>query len=223
MSVLAARGPGAVLPQTRRLEVLELDLQDFAATWELQKRLLAERIAGLRPDTLILVEHPAVYTRGTSARARPGAPLPFPVHDVERGGDITYHGPGQLVGYPILHLGERGLRVGSYLRLLEDSLISCLGGLDIRAERRPGLTGVWASGLKVASIGVAVRGWTSFHGFSLNVDPDLSHFAAISPCGLDPSLMGSLSFLRPGTSMREVRALVRAGLLRTLEDPVVRG
>ena len=208
----AAAGSGAVLSEHRRLEIIELGLQDFLDVWKLQKRLVRERIEGSRPDTLILVEHPPVYTRGTSARPRPVPSLPFPVHDVERGGDITYHGPGQLVGYPILHLGERGLKAGTYLRLLEGALIASLAALDIPAERRAGWTGVWSGGLKLASIGVAVRGQTSFHGFALNVDPDLSHFAAISPCGLDPALMGSIARLRPRTSMPEVRALVRDAL-----------
>ncbi|MEK9145132.1 MAG: lipoyl(octanoyl) transferase, partial [Elusimicrobiota bacterium] len=95
---------------------------------------------------------------------------------------------------------------------LEEALISSLAALDIPGERRAGWTGVWARGLKLASIGVAVRGQTSFHGFALNVDPDLSHFAAVSPCGLDPALMGSIARLRPRTSMPEVRASVRSAL-----------
>ncbi len=175
------------------VEVYDLGRQEYTQVWTLQKRLARERAAGKRGDSLIFVEHPPVYTRGTTARGGEIPALPHPVHDVERGGDITFHGEGQLVGYPILHLRERGLLIGTYLRRLEQTLIDALSGLAISAERKPRSTGVWIAGRKVASIGVAVRGGVSLHGFSLNVRGDLAPYAAIRPCGFAPEVMTSVS------------------------------
>ncbi|HVE13865.1 MAG TPA: lipoyl(octanoyl) transferase LipB, partial [Elusimicrobiota bacterium] len=125
--------------------------------------------------------------------------------------DVTYHGPGQLVGYPILHLGARKLPVGTYLRELEGMLIAACARLGLAAERVPGFTGVWARGKKLASIGVAVTGWISYHGFALNVDMDLAPFRDIHPCRLEPEQMASLASLlgRP-VPMDEAKAAVRA-------------
>ena len=177
------------------LEIIDLGLADYRAAWKKQKRLVRLRSLGACPDTVLFVEHPSVYTRGTSGRGLPPARLPAPLYDVERGGGVTYHGPGQLVGYPILHLRERALSVGAYLRGLEDCLISACATLGLRAQRIKGFTGVWARDKKIASIGVAVREWTTYHGFALNVDPDLSHFSHIHPCGLEPEQISSLSLL----------------------------
>jgi lipoate-protein ligase B len=156
-----------------------------ALAW--QEALVARRIAG-GPDALLLLEHPPVYTLGRGAdpqhlgRAAGG---PVPVWRVGRGGEVTWHGPGQLVGYPVL--GLMGLRrdVHWYLRRLEDVLIAALADVGVAAGRVPGRTGVWVAGRrKIASIGVAVRRWVTWHGFALNVSPDLSGFEAITPCGL---------------------------------------
>lgn len=190
------------------LEIRDLGLLEYHETWQLQKRLVVERAAGKIPDTLLLVEHPPVITLGSSARAE-ALLLPFPVYKVERGGDITYHGPGQLVGYPIIHLGQRGLKVRPYLRLLESTLIDAVAPLGVRAERLAGFTGVWAGGKKIASIGVAVKHLVSYHGFALNVSCDLEHFKLIYPCRLEPEQLSSLErhLARP-VSMAQTRALV---------------
>jgi lipoyl(octanoyl) transferase len=155
-----------------------------AVAW--QEVLVARRLAG-GPDTLLLLEHPPVYTLGRGADDRhlgaAGAGS-VPVVRTRRGGQVTYHGPGQLVGYPILDL--RGLRpdVRWYVRTLEEVLIRALGDLGIEAERRAGLPGVWIGARKIGSIGVAIRRWVCWHGFALNVGPDLGPFAAITPCGI---------------------------------------
>jgi lipoate-protein ligase B len=157
-----------------------------------------------------LLEHPHVVTRGVGASRYTLGGTPHPVFDIERGGDVTYHGPGQLVGYPILHLQERKLLVGRYLRLLEDAIIDALGGFGLEAERRKGFTGVWARGKKIASIGVAVRSWVAFHGFALNVSTDLSQFTGLYPCGLQPERMSTMAaLLGREIPMADVKRAVR--------------
>jgi lipoyl(octanoyl) transferase len=172
----------------RILEVIEAGLvpYDDALAW--QRDLARARIEGrLTHDVLLLLEHPPIVTVGRSAR---GGALPdtggIPVVEVERGGDVTYHGPGQLVGYPILDLTQHRTDVHWYLRTIEQTLITALAELAIHAERRPGYTGVWTGGgsRKVASIGVHVKQWVTWHGFALNVTTDLSQFECIVPCGI---------------------------------------
>ena len=145
-------------------------------------------------DTLLLLEHPPVYTLGRGADERfvlnPGQ---VPVQRVSRGGQVTFHGPGQLVGYPILALSGRRRDVHAYIRRLEDVLIQTLAGYGLPARRREGLTGVWCGEDKIASIGVGIRRWVTFHGFALNVDPDLSYFDKIIPCGLADVRMTSMA------------------------------
>lgn len=180
------------------VELLDLGRRPYAEVWEFQKRLVDERARGDRGDTLVLVEHEPVYTGGTGARGPAPAGLPHPFYAVERGGLITYHGPGQLVGYPILKLDERGLLVGTYLRELERTLIAALGEFAVAAKRESGRTGVWVGAQgggarKIAAIGVAVRGWISYHGFALNCGGDLSGFGAIRPCGFSPESVTSVS------------------------------
>jgi lipoyl(octanoyl) transferase len=176
--------------------VKKLGLRDYCEVWTLQRKLVYERGEGAVPDTLLLVEHPPVYTRGASSRQSVPPGLPYPVHDVERGGDLTYHGPGQLVGYPILHLGERNIRPRSYLRELESVLIEAVRPLGVEAERLRGFTGLWARGKKLASIGVAVsKEQVCYHGFALNVNCDLAPFGRIHPCKLEPEQMTSLQLL----------------------------
>lgn len=165
--------------------------------WALQQELVQQRQAGAVDDTLILVEHPDVITLGRSAKAAnvidPGT---IPVLAIERGGDVTYHGPGQLVAYPILLLREGERDLHHFLRNLEEGVIRSVGELGINATRRPGKTGVWTAdgpeGRKLASIGVAVRKWVTLHGLALNVSTDLSRFAAINPCGFDAAVMTSI-------------------------------
>lgn len=207
--------PGAARAAPPAAAILRLGLTDYQEAWDLQKRLVQERALGRRPDTLILLEHPPVVTRGRGFNGRTMAGTALPVFDIERGGDVTYHGPGQLVGYPIVHLKERGLTVGRYIRLLEQALIEAAGAFGLSAERLAGFTGVWAGGRKIASIGIAVKSWVTYHGFALNVSPDLAQFQGIYPCGLQPEQMASLeSLLGRKLPLSDVSAEVEAALKR---------
>jgi len=182
------------------LVVRDLGRVRYGEALDLQRRLAEERIAGNIPDTLLLLEHPPVVTLG---RGWKGSSLPLEpdalrrrsieVHEIERGGDVTYHGPGQLVGYPILDLQRHKPDLHWYLRQLEEVLIAALGDLGILAERNPGFTGVWTRGRKIASIGIHVRQWVTWHGFALNVTTDLSAFDLIVPCGIPNVVMTSIA------------------------------
>lgn len=194
-------------------------MQDFASVWELQKQLVAARQKDEVPDTLILVEHPDVITlgRGTHRENLLGV-AGVPTFEIERGGDVTYHGPGQLVGYPILLLRPHERDLHAYLRNLEETLLRVVADFGIAGDRNPGWTGVWTAEVtgsvqkrhKLASIGVAVKRWVSLHGFALNVSTDLSRFALINPCGLEATTMGSMSsVLGRAVAMDEVKAQVR--------------
>ena len=156
-----------------------------------QRALVEARIEGRIPNVLLLLEHPHTYTLGRAADAghiligeAERHRLGVSVHRIERGGDVTYHGPGQLVGYPIMDLREWKQDVHAYLRALEEVLIGTLAEYGIVAHREEKLTGVWVGQEKVAAIGVAFRRWVSYHGFALNVNPDLSYFQKIIPCGI---------------------------------------
>jgi lipoate-protein ligase B len=184
-----------------RLLVQDLGRRPYLEVLELQRDLCRRRATGeLAEDRLLLVEHEPVITLGRGTRA---GSLPLParelerrgvlVVEVERGGDVTYHGPGQLVGYPILDLREHRQDLHWYLRHLEDALIVALGRLGIEAMRTPGLTGVWTAGRKIASIGIHVKQWVTFHGFALNVTTDLSRFDLIVPCGIQNVVMTSVA------------------------------
>jgi lipoyl(octanoyl) transferase len=155
----------------------------------LQEKTVEAILAGEGKETIFLLEHEPVYTIGRlrdQSSLRAAASLPFPVFETNRGGQATYHGPGQLVGYPILNLNPRGRDLHLHLRLIEDALIAACGDLGIFAGRRDGLTGVWVEDRKLASIGVGVRKWISMHGFAINVTrASLPPFLAITPCGLD--------------------------------------
>ena len=160
----------------------------FAAALALQEELVAEKIAdAAAPDTLLLLEHEPVFTIGRTpdqTSLREAARLPHPVVQINRGGQATYHGPGQLVGYPILDLQTRGQDLHRYLRALESLLIATCAAFGVTATRRAGLTGVWIGERKLASIGVGVRRWIAMHGFALNVSGPLDGFAHIVPCGI---------------------------------------
>jgi lipoate-protein ligase B len=173
--------------------LLDLQRHDYEETWRVQHRLVDLRAQGRVPDVLVLVEHPHVITMGRSAKPENILSKTLPVYEVERGGDVTYHGYGQLVGYPILDLSSRGKDIRGYLRSLERTLIETLGQFGIVSERIEGRTGVWIHEKKIASIGVAVRGWVTFHGFALNVSTDLSYFSKINPCGYDSAIMTSMT------------------------------
>jgi lipoyl(octanoyl) transferase len=187
----------------------ELGRMDYGKALELQQQLVAERKQGLIPDQLLLLEHPHVITLGRNGHlenlladdqvlGRAGI-LFYPT---DRGGDITYHGPGQLVGYPIVDLREWKRDVGAYVRAIEQVIIDTLADYAITGGRISGMTGVWVDGRKIAAIGVHISRWVTSHGFALNVSTDLSYFQYIVPCGLT----------KPVTSMAEL------GVHATLEE-----
>lgn len=181
----------------------------------LQQELLAERIAGA-PDTLLIGEHERVVTLG---RATPSPPpvLPIPVVAIERGGQATWHGPGQLVAYPIVSLADLELGVRDYLRALETALLATLGAFGLEGARRDGATGAWVGERKVASIGVAVRRHVTWHGIALNVAPDLADFALISPCGFAPTVMTSMAeLLRAAPPIERVADVLVLELVKAL-------
>jgi lipoate-protein ligase B len=191
---------------TPPLVVLDLGRGAYREVLELQRTLARRRIAGeISDDLLLLVEHDPVITLGRGTR---GASLPLPpeeltrrgidVVEVERGGDVTWHGPGQLVGYPILDLTGHQADLHWYLRRLEAALIAALGRLNIAAERNPGLTGVWTRGRKIASLGIHVKQWVTLHGFALNVTSELTGFELIVPCGIQGVVMTSVARERGG-------------------------
>lgn len=199
------------------LDVIDLGHRPYGEVLALQRTLRVDRIDGTAPhDMLLLVEHDPVYTMG---RATVATSLPLSVDamrergadvvEIERGGDVTWHGPGQLVGYPILHLSEHREDLHWYLRTLEQVLIDALGSLGIPAERNPGKTGVWTNGRKIASIGIHVKQWVTLHGFAINVQPDLAWFDAIVPCGIHGVEMTSVARelqLAPDDSTLRTRA-----------------
>jgi lipoate-protein ligase B len=193
--------------------LVDLGTRDYADVWAMQLALVKQRQAGEIPDTLLFVEHPHVITAGRSAKRDNLLDLgDTPLYEIERGGDVTYHGPGQLVGYPIFLLREPERDLHVYLRNLEEAIIRAIAGFGLQGARKEGWTGVWNAGAarKLASIGVAVKRWVTLHGFALNVAPDLGRFAAINPCGLDAAVMGSMaSELGRPVEMAAVKRSVR--------------
>jgi len=173
--------------------LIDLGRKGYGESLELQKELVQKRVKGEIPDSLVLVEHDPVITLGRKTTPANFKPQDIPVFQVERGGDATYHGPGQLVGYPIVLLADHDVR--RHVRNMEEAIIRSAGAYGIKGERLDGHPGVWVGGKKLASIGVAVTEWVTFHGFALNVNTDLSYFELIRPCGLDPSTMTSMKKL----------------------------
>ena len=182
--------------------VYHLGRLPYRRAWELQRALVARRKAGEIPDTLLLLEHPPVITLGRNGHRRHLLSSPETLQEqgiefveTDRGGDITYHGPGQLIGYPILDLSLIRKDVAWYVRTLEEVLIRAAADFRIRAGRREKLTGVWVDGCKLAAIGVRISRWITSHGFALNVETDLGSFQHIVPCGISSC---------PVTSFREL-------------------
>jgi lipoate-protein ligase B len=192
---------------------LDQEITPYADAWELQKALVGARQRGAIDDGLILLEHEPVFTIGRSTRAEhllvPREHLlaqGFGVYDIERGGSITYHGPGQLVGYPILDLRSHGEDIVGYMRALEETLLRTLADFGIRAERVRAYPGAWVGGEKIAAVGVAVKRKVTMHGFALNVDPDLRHFGWINPCGLGRPVTSMARLLGRAVPLSDVRA-----------------
>jgi lipoyl(octanoyl) transferase len=174
-------------------ELRDLGRRPYLEVHQLQQILLQQRVEDQIPDTLLLVEHEEIVTLGRSSAPDEAMDSGLPVLAIERGGEATWHGPGQLVAYPILRLREGQRDLHQYLRDLEEVVIRVLGDYGVEGSRVAGLTGVWIGPKKVCSLGVAVRRWVTWHGLALNVSADLSAFRRFRPCGLDPEVMTNLS------------------------------
>ncbi len=185
----------------RELWTVPLGRVPYAEALELQRSVARDRISGvISQDVLLLMEHPPVVTLGRSSKEKHLVASPeflqthgVELFEVERGGDVTFHGPGQLVGYPIIDLKRHRQDLHWYLRKIEEALINTLADYDIRAERNTAYTGVWTRDRKIASIGVHARDWVTWHGFALNVTTDLSFFDLIVPCGITGVVMTSIA------------------------------
>jgi lipoate-protein ligase B len=194
-----------------------MGIVDYDDALAIQTSMLAARIEGSIGDTLLMMEHPHVFTlgRGADERFIVGNKDQVPTRRVSRGGQVTYHGPGQLIGYPILKLEGRDRDVTRYLRNLEAAMIDALAKFDIDAGRRDGMTGVWVGVRKIASIGVGIRRWTTWHGFALNVSTDLSYFDSIVPCGIEGCRMISMSEVtNRAVAVREFADVMRESFAR---------
>ena len=209
------------------MDIRRLGQVPYDKAWALQNRLADQRRAGLVPDTLILLEHPHTYTIGRSGtrdhvflNESEMAARGIACLEVDRGGDVTYHGPGQLVGYPILDLGAKP-DVGLYLRKLEGCLIDVLSGFGIAAGRLSGYTGVWIGDRKIAAIGIKVSQGVTTHGFALNVSTDLSLFTHILACGIPDK--GVTSMAVELGEVASMQAVEEAVIARFLERFVVSG
>jgi lipoyl(octanoyl) transferase len=206
------------------LAVVDLGICDYREAWERQLALVEGRKGGEGVDTLLLVEHPHVITVGRTQKALGNvvAAGGVDVVSVERGGDVTYHGPGQLVAYPIVQLREGERDLHRFLRNLEESVIVTCAAFGLDAGREPGKTGVWldstaGSRKKLCSIGVACRRWVTFHGLALNVSTDLSYFFRINPCGFESSVMTSMTDeLGVGPAMIDIKHQLARSLAATL-------
>jgi lipoyl(octanoyl) transferase len=220
MSIFGRHNPLMAIPAPHRKvsSVAPRTVEWLASTrpvpYEQAVAVMAARAAAIVPgqasECVWLLEHPSIYTAGTSAD--PGellAPHRFPVFETGRGGRFTYHGPGQRVAYVMLDLSRRGRDVRALVASLEDWLIATLARLGVAGERRPGQIGIFVGGAKIASIGVRLRRWISMHGVSLNVDPELEHFSGIVPCGLTDAPVTSLAALRTAADMDEVDHALR--------------
>jgi lipoate-protein ligase B len=199
------------------LAVADLGVVDYGAALDLQTAMVAARLENKIGDTLLLMEHPHVFTlgRGADDRFIVTNPARVPTYRVSRGGQVTYHGPGQLIGYPILKLEGPARDVTRYLRSLEDAMVDALREFGVDANRRAGLTGIWIGDRKIASIGVGIRRWVTYHGFALNVSTDLSFFDSIVPCGIEGCRMTSICQLRDAQiSMREFSTSMQRSFAR---------
>lgn len=210
---------------------VDLGRKDYLETWSLQRRLVEMRQKDAIPDVLLFVEHPPTYTLGRSGNREhllvgpeKLAALDAGFVETDRGGDITFHGPGQVVGYPILDLRRWAVDVHAYLRALEEVLILALGRFGIEAGREAGYTGVWHLGGKLAAIGVRVSRWVTSHGFALNVNTDLDYFSCILPCGIVGRSVSSMASVLEAPvspeSVREELSSVFGSVFRRTMKPV---
>jgi lipoate-protein ligase B len=200
------------------LRVLDLGRLAYDRALAVQDELVSARLVGTVPDTLVLVEHPPVITLGRRGSSTDILTSPdelarqnIEVHETARGGLVTYHGPGQLVGYPIVHLRQLGVRVPEYVHGLEGALISALGDLGVPAYADQEHVGVWTDQGKIAAIGIAQRHGVVYHGFAVNLQPDLSHFALINPCGIgERGVTSAAALLGRPVGLNEFKPLIVA-------------
>jgi lipoyl(octanoyl) transferase len=208
------------------VEIRALGLIDYQAAWDLQREILAARADDTGPDSLLLLEHPSVYTAGRRTRPESRPTDGTPVIDVDRGGDITWHGPGQLVGYPIVKLADP-IDVVQYVRRVEQALITACDKLGVHTGRVEGRPGVWLGAddrgmeRKIAAVGIRVQRGVTMHGFELNCDADLAQFSRIIPCGLADAGVTSLSAeLGRDVTVAEILPLVRDCVLDALDGAI---
>ncbi len=209
---------------------LPLGIRSFAEMWTLQGLLVKARLRREIPDLFISLEHPHVITTGRSAQSEnllsleaPDGSGVVPIFDIERGGDVTYHGPGQLVGYFIFDMEAMGRDLHVFLRQVEQVQLELMKAFDLEGERVEGKTGVWMGTKKIGSVGIAVRQWISYHGFALNLSTDLRFFELINPCGFEASVMSSLSRAKGSPISRsDVEPHILAALESVFKRDVIR-
>ena len=192
------------MPSRSSCQVARLGTIDYQQAWDLQLRLAQQVHLGEQPNTLLLLEHPSVYTRGRLSRPEHILLSPeetqskaIPIYETDRGGQVTYHGPGQVVGYPVVDLRQWGGPL-KYVRTLERIIVDTLAEFEIEAGSMEGLTGVWAGEAKIAAIGVKISRGVAYHGFSINVNTDLSYYNYIVPCGIEDRPVTSMAQLLSG-------------------------
>ena len=196
----------------KKLHLINLTNIDYNYAWDKQKKAVENRKLGLIPDTLFFVEHEPVYTLGKNSNHNhllDSRDLKIPIFNIERGGDVTFHGPGQLVGYPILDLHYHKLSISWYMRTLEKVIIETLKEFKIEAHRRHSFTGVWVNDFKVAALGVKLSKWVSMHGFSLTINNNLKFYDGIIPCGIfNHGVTSMKEILNRTQKMEKVKSLV---------------
>ena len=199
------------------LQVQDLGNSPYKRTWELQKELQLQRIENNIDDTLLLVEHEPVYTFGKNSDENhllQNYPENVKLFHIERGGDITFHGPGQIVGYPIMDLHNYKMSISWYMRTLEEVIIRSLDKFGISADRKDGLTGVWVEDEKIAALGVRISRWVTMHGFALNVNTDLAYYDSIIPCGIfDYGITSMKHILGEKQNMSKIKSILSAVFL----------
>jgi lipoate-protein ligase B len=213
---------------SKKMISVDLGRTDYKATWDLQKKLVDLRHKGEVPDILLFTEHNPVITMGRASSPKNLLCTPeelkrenVQLYEVERGGDVTFHGPGQLVIYPIMDLTRQGRDLHLYLRNLERAIIAVLQEYGIDAGTKEGLTGVWADNHKLAAIGVAVSRWITYHGAALNVNTDLDYFRLITPCGISQYPVGSInSMIEENVDLLKVKSRLETNFAKVFDAEI---
>ena len=211
-----------LLMMENKITITDLGQMDYQSAWDYQKETHEKVLKGKAPDTLIFVEHEPVYTLGKNAdnnHLLQSAPDDAKVYNVERGGDITYHGPGQIVGYPILDLHHYQKSISWYMRTLESLIMDTLQEYEISSSRKEGLAGVWVNDKKIAALGVRMSRWVTMHGFALNVNTDLHYYNGIIPCGIfEYGITSMENELGKELSMDEVKNVLMKHFRSTFQE-----